>query len=40
MWAAAEITNALMALPNLFSLIALTGVVVAETRTHLWYGEP
>jgi hypothetical protein len=25
-----------MAIPNLVSLLALTGVLVAETRTHLW----
>jgi AGCS family alanine or glycine:cation symporter len=35
-WAASDITNALMAIPNLISLILLAHVVVAETRTHLW----
>lgn len=35
-WAFADIANALMAIPNLISLIALNGVIVAETRTHLW----
>jgi AGCS family alanine or glycine:cation symporter len=35
-WAFADIANALMAVPNLISLILLSGVVVAETRTHLW----
>ncbi len=35
-WAAADITNALMAIPNLISLIVLSGVIVAETRDHLW----
>jgi AGCS family alanine or glycine:cation symporter len=35
-WAFADVANGLMALPNLVSLIALTGVIVAETRTHLW----
>ena len=28
-----------MAIPNLASLIALSGVIVAETRQHLWNGE-
>ena len=35
-WSAADITNALMAIPNLVSLLALSGVVVRETRTYLW----
>ena len=35
-WDFADIANGLMALPNLVSLIALSGVLVAETRTHLW----
>jgi AGCS family alanine or glycine:cation symporter len=35
-WAAADITNALMAIPNLVALLALSGVVVRETRTYLW----
>lgn len=35
-WAASDITNALMAIPNLISLLLLTHVVVAETRTYLW----
>jgi AGCS family alanine or glycine:cation symporter len=35
-WAAADITNALMAIPNLIALLALSGVVVRETRTYLW----
>jgi AGCS family alanine or glycine:cation symporter len=35
-WAFADIANALMALPNLVSLILLSGVIVAETRRHLW----
>lgn len=39
-WNFADIANALMALPNLFALIALSGVVVAETRAHLWEGSP
>jgi len=35
-WATADITNALMAIPNLISLLLLTHVIVDETRTHLW----
>ncbi len=35
-WSAADITNALMAIPNLISLLVLTHVIVDETRTHLW----
>lgn len=35
-WAFADIANALMTVPNLISLIVLSGVVVAETRVHLW----
>jgi AGCS family alanine or glycine:cation symporter len=35
-WNFADIANALMAIPNLVSLLALSGVVVAETRTYLW----
>ena len=35
-WTFADITNGLMAIPNLISLIALSGVLVAETREHLW----
>jgi len=35
-WDFADIANGLMALPNLVSLIALSGVLVAETRTRLW----
>ena len=39
-WTFADIANALMALPNLVSLIALSGVIVAETRKYLWDAEP
>lgn len=38
-WSFADITNGLMALPNLISLIVLSGVIVAETREHLWSNE-
>lgn len=35
-WNLADIFNALMAIPNLLSLVLLSGVIVAETREHLW----
>ena len=31
-----DLTNALMALPNIVSLILLSGVAVKETRKYLW----
>jgi AGCS family alanine or glycine:cation symporter len=34
-WTFADIANALMAVPNLISLIVLTPVVVSETRKYL-----
>ena len=38
-WAFADIGNGLMAIPNLIALIALSGVVVSETRSYLWEGD-
>jgi len=35
-WSLADIANALMAIPNLIALLMLSGVIVAETRQHLW----
>jgi AGCS family alanine or glycine:cation symporter len=35
-WSLADITNGLMAIPNLVSLLALQSVIVAETRKYLW----
>lgn len=35
-WDIADGTNALMAIPNLISLVLLSGVIVAETRKYLW----
>lgn len=35
-WSFADIANALMAIPNLISLLVLSGVIVAETREYLW----
>ena len=36
LWSFADVTNGLMAIPNLISLIVLSGVIVAETRQYLW----
>jgi AGCS family alanine or glycine:cation symporter len=38
-WAFADIANGLMAVPNLISLVALNGVLVAETQKYLWSGD-
>lgn len=44
-WSLADILNAFMAVPNLVSLLLLSGVVVSETKKYLWddklheYGE-
>ena len=44
-WNIADCMNALMAIPNLISLVFLSGVLVSETRKYLWnnklddYGE-
>jgi AGCS family alanine or glycine:cation symporter len=38
-WDLADITNGLMAIPNLLSLILLQGVLVRETRHWLWEGR-
>ena len=35
-WSFTDITNGLMALPYLISLIVLNKVIVSETREHLW----
>ena len=35
----ASFANALMAIPNLISLVCLSGVIVAETRKYLWEGD-
>ncbi|MFH1862465.1 MAG: sodium:alanine symporter family protein [bacterium] len=35
-WSFADIANGLMAIPNLISLLALSGVIVGETRKYLW----
>ncbi|MCR4431887.1 MAG: sodium:alanine symporter family protein [Tepidanaerobacteraceae bacterium] len=38
-WAFSDIMNGLMAIPNLVSLLALSGVLVAETRKYVWEGN-
>lgn len=38
-WTFADITNALMAIPNLISLIFLNKVVINETKKYLWEGN-
>lgn len=38
-WSLADITNGLMAIPNLISLIVLNRVIVAETKQYLWDGN-
>jgi AGCS family alanine or glycine:cation symporter len=35
-WSFADITNGLMAVPNLVSLLMLNRVLVSETREYLW----
>ena len=38
-WDLAEIMNALMALPNLISLILLSGILARDTQHFLWNGN-
>ena len=38
-WSFADITNALMAIPNLISLIFLNKIIVKETDEYLWSGK-
>lgn len=38
-WNIADIMNALMALPNLVSLLLLSGVIARETKHYLWDGN-
>jgi AGCS family alanine or glycine:cation symporter len=38
-WNLADCMNALMAIPNLVSLLALSGIIVHETRKYLWKGR-
>ena len=38
-WNLADCMNALMAIPNLLSLICLSGIIVHETRRYLWRGQ-
>ena len=38
-WNLADCMNALMAIPNLLSLICLSGIIVHETRKYMWRGQ-
>jgi AGCS family alanine or glycine:cation symporter len=38
-WTFSDITNALMAIPNLVSLLLLSGILVKETKKYLWDGN-
>jgi AGCS family alanine or glycine:cation symporter len=38
-WSLADITNGLMAIPNLISLIVLNRVIIDETKKYLWDGN-
>lgn len=38
-WNLADCMNALMSIPNLLSLICLSGIIVHETRKYLWRGQ-
>ncbi len=38
-WNLADCMNALMAIPNLLSIICLSGIIVHETRKYLWRGQ-
>ena len=39
-WDFADAMNALMAMPNLLSLLLLSGVIVTETKRYLWQPQP
>ncbi|MFA7183170.1 MAG: alanine:cation symporter family protein [Bacteroidales bacterium] len=38
-WNIADCMNVLMAIPNLISLLLLSGVLVKETNKYLWSGN-
>jgi Na+/alanine symporter len=38
-WSFADITNALMVIPNIISLFASSSVMILETRKYLWNGD-
>ena len=38
-WNLADCMNALMAIPNLISILALSGIIVHETRKYLWRNQ-
>jgi AGCS family alanine or glycine:cation symporter len=39
-WTFADIANALMAVPNIISLLVLTPIIIEETSRHLWNPQP
>ncbi|MBX7149748.1 sodium:alanine symporter family protein [bacterium] len=38
-WTIGDVASGLMAIPNIFSLLALNGVIVATTQQYLWSGK-
>ena len=38
-WSFSDVANGLMAVPNLISLLALSGIIVKETQEYLWSGD-
>ena len=38
-WAVSDIANALMAIPNLAAVLALSGLVAKETKHFVWDGN-
>ncbi|MBP7777056.1 MAG: sodium:alanine symporter family protein [Acidobacteria bacterium] len=38
-WSFSDVANGLMAVPNLISLLALSGIIVKETQEYLWSGN-
>ena len=38
-WNFADIANGLMALPNLIAIVALSGIILSQTRYYLWGGR-
>jgi AGCS family alanine or glycine:cation symporter len=38
-WSLADVTNGLMAIPNLVSIVVLSSIVVTETKKYLWSGK-
>ena len=38
-WTCSDIANALMAVPNIIVVLALSGVIARETKHYLWQGN-